>query len=166
MGKMHNYELIIVEGQELNGKTVKQIAGVGVVYIRLIKKLPLRIVQYISDDSDFEPSLKLKNTSKSIYSDSDSSFNLPILTISCQKMLQLVFVFLKQTLQQQDVALSLECKPTFVHLQALMIGFLYMVVTRNQFHLVYLLHMLHENILMISSLIYLHFMEKFQCPIH
>ena len=60
---------------EFTGKAVKQVAGVGAVYIRLTKKIPGHIL-FMSDDSDFEPSAKFKNTRYS-RTDSDSSFELP-----------------------------------------------------------------------------------------
>ena len=60
------------DGYEFNGKAVKQIAGVGAVYVRLTRKIPRRIC-YISDDSDFEPSFKINANNI----DSDSSFELP-----------------------------------------------------------------------------------------
>ena len=61
------------EGQEFNGRSVKQIAGSGSVYIRLTKQLPPRALG-LSDDLDFEPSMTQKKT---YVIDSDSSCELP-----------------------------------------------------------------------------------------
>ena len=55
------------DGQKFNGRSIKQIAGAGAVYIRLLKKL-----SKISDNSDFEVSTK----SDKVY-DSDSDFEFP-----------------------------------------------------------------------------------------
>ncbi|XP_019857300.1 PREDICTED: uncharacterized protein LOC109585612 [Amphimedon queenslandica] len=57
---------------EFNGKSVKQLAGVGAVYIRLTKKLPPRGPFVVSDESD-----DLEPLNKEARQDSDSSFELP-----------------------------------------------------------------------------------------
>ena len=60
------------DNHQFTGKSIKQLAGVGAVYIRLTKKIPSHVV-FISDDSDFEPLTKIR----CVHSDSDSSFELP-----------------------------------------------------------------------------------------
>uniref|UniRef100_A0A1X7SRJ3 Uncharacterized protein n=1 Tax=Amphimedon queenslandica TaxID=400682 RepID=A0A1X7SRJ3_AMPQE len=61
------------DGQVFNGRSVKQMAGTGAVYIRLLKNLPSRNLIEISDDSDFEVHCKIEKHD----TDSDSSFELP-----------------------------------------------------------------------------------------
>ena len=40
------------ESQQFNGRAIKQLAGTGAVYVRLVKKIPSRVL-YVQDD-DFE----------------------------------------------------------------------------------------------------------------
>lgn len=62
----------IGDGYEFNGKSIKQLAGIGAIYVRITKKIPSRFPIFISDDSDFEPE------QKEVKQDgSDSSFELP-----------------------------------------------------------------------------------------
>ena len=61
---------MVADGQDFNGRCIKQIAGLGAVYIRLTKPL----LQVIDLDSDFEPHPKHVTVHES---DSDSSFELP-----------------------------------------------------------------------------------------
>ena len=67
------------ESQQFNGRAIKQIAGTGAVYVRLVKKIPSRVLYVQDDDFELESS-----TSKSDHahtyisgSDSDSSVDLP-----------------------------------------------------------------------------------------
>ena len=64
---------LLYQHVQIIGKSIKQLAGIGAVYIRLTKKIPSRVL-LISDDSDFEPS---RANIRKPGSDSDSSFELP-----------------------------------------------------------------------------------------
>ena len=48
------------DNHQFTGKSIKQLAGVGAVYIRLTKKIPSHVV-FISDDLDFEPLTKIRS---------------------------------------------------------------------------------------------------------
>ena len=83
-GKVANV-LTCKTGQEINGRCLKQIAGLGSVYIRLTKPLPNRNI-CVSDDSDFEPSAKSLLT----MSDSNSDDELQVIHLPESPSLKLV----------------------------------------------------------------------------
>ena len=64
---------VFTKDQEITGRIIKQIAGLGAVYVRLSKPLPPRSYIAISDESDLKPAVKHRIQ----FSDSDSSFELP-----------------------------------------------------------------------------------------
>ena len=77
-GKQLSIPTTCGEDYEFNGNAVKYLAGVGAIYIRLLKRLPSRPPIVIRNDSDFElPQLKDSRHD----CDSDSSFELPALHV-------------------------------------------------------------------------------------
>ena len=77
-GKQLSIPTTCGEDYEFNGNVVKYLAGVGAIYIRLLKRLPNHPPIVIRNDSDFElPQLKDSRHD----CDSDSSFELPALHV-------------------------------------------------------------------------------------
>ena len=68
------------ESQQFNGRTVKQMAGTGAIYVRLLKEVPTRSVAMVENcDSDFELETTSNHGIKHVYiSSSDSELNVDL----------------------------------------------------------------------------------------